>query len=358
VYNQPAMLSIHDNAGIDELRRRLRLEPDCLRRLRNAFYKRQADPAEACAELPADCRAEFVAAIAWQSLELQARHDSRLDGASKLLWRTAWGPFIETVILRIASGRTALCVSSQAGCAARCRFCATGHLGLVHDLSAAEILDQVVQANRLLRPEERTVRNVVFMGMGEPLHNEAAVYAAVEVLQAPSCFGLSPRHILISTVGIPAALVRCARRLPRVRLALSLHSARQEVRERLIPLARRHPLAELRAAAAEVTALQRQPLMIEYLLLEGVNDSAEDLAALLEFLRGLPAHVNLIPFNPIDDEPGLRATDAQRRLEFAAGLKGAGMPVTVRYSLGADIAAACGQLARRGPLTALPSPPF
>ena len=121
----------------------------------------------------------------------------------------------------------------------RCGFCATGRMGLAIDLTAAEILDQVIRANRILRPEKRFVRNVVFMGMGEPLHNEDAVCQAVEVLQSSRCFGLSPRHILVSTVGIPEAMVRCAHRLPRVRMALSLHSARQDQREKLIPLARR-----------------------------------------------------------------------------------------------------------------------
>ena len=341
------MVSIHDTAGIENVRRGLRLEPDCLRRLRNAFYKQHAHAADALGELPASCRAEFASSVAFESLELRERHDSQLDGASKLLFRTAAGRQIESVILRIATGRTTLCVSSQAGCAAHCRFCATGYMGSAQDLTVAEILDQVIQANRLLRPEQRSVRNVVFMGMGEPLHNEEAVVTAAEMLQSPQFFNLSSARIIVSTVGIPEGMVRLARRLPRIGLALSLHSARQEQREQLIPLARRYPLADIRAAAQEATVIQGQPLMIEYLLLEGVNDAPADLAALLAFVDGMPVHVNLIPYNPIADAPDLRPTGDEQRRAFAAALRAAGVPVTVRYSLGADIAAACGQLVRR-----------
>src|SRR5207253_913656 len=139
-------------------------------------------------------------------------HDSRLGGASKLVFRTVHGQLIEAVILRIGSGRTSLCISSQAGCAARCAFCATGHMGAAVQLTAAEILDQVVQANQLLRAEGRTIRNVAFMGMGEPLHNEAAVFEAIEVLISAALFGLSPGRVILSTVGILDGMVRCAER--------------------------------------------------------------------------------------------------------------------------------------------------
>jgi 23S rRNA (adenine2503-C2)-methyltransferase len=183
--------------------------------------------------------------------------------------------------------------------------------------------------------------------MGEPLHNEAEVHAALEVLLSPRRFGLSPARVLVSTVGIPDALVHCAERFPRVGLALSLHSARQGQRERLIPLARRYPLDLLRSALERVTALQQRPVMIEYLMLAGWNDTDQDLQALRDYLRGLPVHVNLIPFNAIDEAPGLCGTAPARRREFAAALAAAGFTVTVRYSLGADIAAACGQLVRR-----------
>ncbi len=341
------MDSIHDDVVLEQRRRRWRVEPYHVRQLRNSFYKKQRTAAEALQHLPETQRAGFSSELAFHALELQSRHDSRLDGASKLIFRTARGDLSESVILRIASGRTSLCVSSQVGCAARCVFCATGHMGFIQDLSRDEILDQVIQANLLLRPEGRGVRNVVFMGMGEPFHNEAEVYRALEVLLSPSGFDLSPARVLISTVGIPDAMVRCATRFPRLRMALSLHCARQERRQQLLPLARRYPLDALRMAMVEVTARQRQPLMVEYLLLDGLTDTAEDLTALSAYLRDLPVHINLIPFNPIDDAPEMCGTGEVKTRAFAAALTEAGFVVRVRHSLGADIAAACGQLVRR-----------
>jgi 23S rRNA (adenine2503-C2)-methyltransferase len=341
---------IHDHAALAQIRRRLRIEPGHLRRLRASFYKKQQTPDEAVCQLPEPQRTAFGAEVAFHALKLQGRHDSQVDGASKLLFRSLSegnsGQLIETVILRIASGRTSLCVSSQIGCAVRCRFCATGQMGMALNLSRAEIVDQVVQANRMLRAEGRTVRNVVFMGMGEPLLNEAEVYQALDVLLSPQCLDLSPAHVVVSTVGIADAMVRCAERFPRLRMALSLHSPRQEQRERLIPLARRYPLDVLRKAMEQVGSIQRHPLMIEYLLLDGWNDTDLDLHELIAYLRGLRVHINLIPYNSIAEAPGLIGTGAERRRQFSAALIAAGFTVTVRYSLGADIAAACGQLAR------------
>ncbi len=241
------MESIHNALAIAQLRGQWRLDPGHLRRLRNAFYKKQATAEQALSELPENCRAAFRDAVAFHALTLHSRHDSRLDGASKLIFRTQRGHLLESVILRIASGRTSLCISSQVGCAAHCAFCATGHMGLAVNLSCAEILDQVIQANQLLRPEGRSVRNVVFMGRGEPLHNETEVHEALKVLIAPEYFDLAESHVLLSTVGIPDALVRCAERFPRVGLALSLHTARQTERERLLPIARRYQLPALRS---------------------------------------------------------------------------------------------------------------
>ncbi len=341
------MTSIHDDDALESMRSQLRIDPDQIRRLRNAFYKKHRTAEESLDELPSDMRARVARKIGFHTLELHSRHDSQLDGASKLIFRTAAGQFIESVILRISSGRTTLCVSSQVGCAVRCGFCATGQMGVAVDLSRDEILDQIVQANQLLRPEARAIRNVVFMGMGEPFHNEAEVVRAIEGMLSARRFALSPAHVLVSTVGVPEAMVRFARRFPMVGLALSLHAARQQQRERIIPLARRFPLDVLRTAIVEVTALQSRPLMVEYLLLDGVNDADADLDALVEYLRGLPVHINLIPYNPIDAAPGFVGTLPARRKQFAASLTAAGFRVTVRYSLGADIAAACGQLVQR-----------
>ncbi len=335
------MTSIFDSPGMDELRRALRLDPQSIRRLRNDLLKRFFSDETALAKFPATDQ------VALHSLELYRKCDSEIDGATKLLFRTRGGMLIESVILRIATGRTTLCVSSQIGCAAACEFCATGKMGIAQNLSSDEILDQVLRAGQLLATEDRKLRNIVFMGMGEPFHNEEQLYATLERLTAPELFHHSPTKILVSTVGITDAMLRCARRFPHVNQALSLHSVRQDVRERLIPLAKKIPLDQLRQTLVEVNRLQGRTLMIEYLMLAGVNDSADDARELIAWLEGLNVHVNLIPYNPIDDAPQLIGTDKAGRDAFAAILKQSGLPTTIRYSLGNDIAAACGQLVKK-----------
>jgi 23S rRNA (adenine2503-C2)-methyltransferase len=339
--------SIHDPRAFEAWRRAQRLNPHALRDFINDLLKRGRTFDDARRRLSE----AGVAGVAIDELDVHAltiaeRHDSALDGATKLLFATRGRERIEAVILRYATGRTSLCVSSQVGCAAACGFCATGRMGLVRSLTAAEILDQVVQANQLLAAENVRVRNLVFMGMGEPFHNEDAVHAAIEALSDPRRFDYSSQRILVSTVGVPDAMVRFARRFPRTHLALSLHSAVQEKRETLIPLARRASVAALRETVAEVNALQRRPVMIEYVMLEDWNDGADDLEALAAWLVGLDVHVNLIPFNAIEGEGGLTGTAREARERFGAALKGRGFKVTLRYSLGRDIAAACGQLVR------------
>src|SRR5687768_1719468 len=238
-------LSIYDSAVIDRLRAELKFEPRRLRGLRTAFFKKFLGADEALAELPAEVRDEFARRVAFHPLTIAEAHDSQLDGATKLVLRTPAGFLIESVIMRTGTGRVSLCVSSQVGCAAACGFCATGQMGVAKSLSAAEILDQVVIANERMRTEGRPVRNIVFMGMGEPFHNEAAVYEAVAALVSPELFHYPPSRILVSTVGLPDAMIRFARRFPAVNLALSLHSVRQDVRERLIPLAAKYALDQL-----------------------------------------------------------------------------------------------------------------
>lgn len=337
---EPEKASIFDRDAIERLRRELRLDPQRVRGLRNSYLKRFESDDESLAGFPAPER------ISLDSLALHQRHDSAQDGASKLLFRTVEGLLTEAVILRVASGRSTVCVSSQVGCAAACRFCATGTMGIARGLRAAEILGQVVVAGRVLAGEGRRLRNVVFMGMGEPFHNEAHVTEAIAVLLDPTCFNLAPEKLMVSSVGVVDGLLRLAERFPRVRLALSLHSARQDVREQLVPLGKRYPLSELRRCVAELNALQPSPVMLEYLMLAGLTDTAEDLDALLAWSAGLNVHINLIPYNPIADAPDLVGTPANECRVFAQRLKAAGRKTTVRRSLGGDIEAACGQLVK------------
>ena len=341
------LISIHALPAIEGLRRQHKIDRYRLRQLRAAFCKKRLGAEAALAELPAESREAFRQEVEFHSLRLESRHDSQLDGATRLIFRTSAGLLLETVILRLTTGRTALCLSTQVGCAANCAFCATGKMGIARNLTAPEILDQLVQAGELLSAEGRQVRNLVFMGMGEPFHNEEQLYAAIDVLVDSTCFNLNPRRLMISTVGIPLAMIRCASRYPETRMALSLHSAREDVRRTIMPIARRHSLAELRDALRRVTTINQHVVMIEYLLLADVNDTPRDVEALVEYLRAIPVHVNLIPYNPIADAPHLLGSPRERREEFAAALKAAGLKVTTRYSLGSDIAAACGQLVRQ-----------
>jgi 23S rRNA (adenine2503-C2)-methyltransferase len=340
-------ISIYDSGAVDRLRAELKFEPRRLRALRTAYFKKFRGAEEAIAELPTDVREAFDGRVAFHRLSVADVHDSQRDGATKLVLRTEAGYLIEAVIMRTGTGRVSLCVSSQVGCAAACGFCATGQMGIAKNLSSAEILDQVVLAGERMNAEGRSVRNIVFMGMGEPFHNEEAVYEAVNALVAPELFHHTAGRILISTVGIPDAMVRCARRFPQVNLALSLHSVRQEVREEIIPLAAKYSLDELRAAVAKINQVQGNTVMIEYLMLAGVNDSLGDAHELAVWLTGLDVHVNLIPYNPIESAPHLRTTERPDRDAFADVLRAAGFTTTIRYSLGADIAAACGQLVQR-----------
>ena len=335
---QEITCSIFDSDALEVLRKRQRVDPHRIRLLQRAAFRKFESDAAIQRLVP------FDEPLRLHHLEFAQRCDSSIDGATKFLLRTANGMLIESVLLRIASGRTTLCVSSQVGCAAACDFCATGKMGVAHNLAAAEILDQVLLAGQLLRTESRLLRNIVFMGMGEPFHNEDQLFNALEQLTSPTYFDHPPSRILVSTVGVTEGMIRCAKRFPDVNLAVSLHSINQATREKLIPLARKHPLDELRSAIEEVN---HQQVMIEYLMLRDLNDSIDDARTLIEWLRGLDVHVNLIPFNAIEDAPHLVASDKATMADFSETLKSAGVKTTTRYSLGSDIAAACGQLVQQ-----------
>lgn len=341
------LIPLHDRAQIDTLRRELRIDPQALRQFRTRFFKKFLGTEVALEALPPLPREEFAQRVDFHPLRLESRHDSRIDGASKLVWLTRAGGRVESVILRADTGRTTLCLSSQVGCAAACDFCATGKMGFSAHLSAGEIVDQVIQAGEMLAQEGRTLRNIVFMGMGEPFHNESALYEAFDALFSGLQCNHSPSRVLVSSVGVVEGMLRCADRYPAVHQALSLHAVRQDLRESIIPLARKYPLPVLRQAVAELNRRQQDPVMLEYLMLRGVNDSLEDAAEFVRFADGLRVHANLIPYNPIAAAPHLEGSERETRDEFAAFLKKSGITTTIRYSMGADIEAACGQLVQQ-----------
>jgi 23S rRNA (adenine2503-C2)-methyltransferase len=269
----------------------------------------------------------------------------------KTLHRLSDGATVESVLMHYParSGRKArhtLCISSQAGCAVGCPFCATGELGFTRDLDTAEILDQVRAAIGRLRRREDGARltNIVFMGMGEPLLNLDRVLEAVDALNDPARLGLGARHITVSTSGVVPGIRRLTALGPQFTLAISLHAARDPLRDVLVPLNRRWPVAEVVAAARDHAIATRRRVSYEVTMIGGVNDTDADADALANLLQGDLAHVNLIPMNPVAHTPWT-ASPMPVIERFAARLQAAGIPVTIRRNRGQEIGAACGQLA-------------
>ena len=265
----------------------------------------------------------------------------------KALLRVGGAHVIEAVLMGYRD-RVTVCVSSQAGCAMGCTFCATGQMGLLNNLTAGEIAAQVVwarrEAVRLPASTPRRLGNAVFMGMGEPLANERHVFAAIAKLTDPSGFGMGARHVTLSTVGIVPGIARLAGAHPQAGLAVSFHAANDELRDQLVPPNTRYPLAELEAAIAGWRAATRRRPSIEWALIDHVNDTDEQAQLLAPIARRLGAHVNLIPLNPTPGYP-VRGSPPARIRRFVATLERAKVNVTVRDTRGRNIDAACGQLA-------------
>jgi 23S rRNA (adenine2503-C2)-methyltransferase len=306
------------------------------------IYHRRARDVAAMTDLPRTLRGELAAAFTLPRLDPE-RVSRSADGTRKLLFRLADGLAIESVLIP-EPRRLTLCISSQAGCAMGCTFCATARLGLQRHLVPHEIIGQVMAAERLLDIGE-SITNVVFMGMGEPLHNYDNVVAALEILSSPWGLAISARRITVSTVGLLPQMERLVRET-NVNLAVSLTATTESQRARLMPVDRKYTLVRLMALCRALPIAQRRRITFEYVMLAGVNDTPADAVRLIKLLHGIPAKVNLIPFNPF---PGAEfecspddVIEALRRRLLSAGVL-----ATVRRSRGRDIDAACGQLAAR-----------
>jgi 23S rRNA (adenine2503-C2)-methyltransferase len=294
------------------------------------------------------------------SLEVAFDQASAVDPFRKLVLRAADGNLFETVRIPLEkAGRFSVCVSSQVGCALACSFCATGRLGLRRNLETWEIVEQVRAVRRTLVAGQR-VHGVVFQGMGEPLANLDRVLEAIQVLSDPSAQAIDARNITVCTAGLPSGIRRLAKEAPRVRLGLSIGSARKEVRPSLMPIDRSHSLEEVLAAAAEHARVTGHSPMWAVTLLEGVNDTEADARALaalaLKFAEstgGVRPRISVIPYNALGvaDDPYRRTSD-DRENAFRALMREAGVGTHKRYSGGGDVAAACGQLASSVPLKA------
>jgi 23S rRNA (adenine2503-C2)-methyltransferase len=309
----------------------------------DGLYRQLAEPAE-LTSLPKALRARLDDA-APPALAPVAESTDATGDTVKWLFELDGGARVETVLMHYPD-RTTVCVSSQAGCAMGCGFCATGQAGFQRQLTTGEIVEQVVRAARRARDGGRRLGNVVFMGMGEPLANLDNVWPAVERLHAD--VGLSARHLTISTVGMVPGIRRLAASDLPVNLAVSLHAANDELRDELVPINRRYPLSVLMAACADHLRAKGRRLSFEWALIDGTNDRERDARELAELCRSLPlpAHVNLIPLNPT---PGYatRGTPREGVRRFRNQLDDLGVNATVRRNRGTDIDAACGQLAAR-----------
>jgi 23S rRNA (adenine2503-C2)-methyltransferase len=317
------------------------------RQIRAATLQRLVTSFDEMAELPAALRYRLADRFSISPAVCVVELDSADGTTRKTLLRLHDGELVETVLMRYPEtsrgrGRNTVCVSTQAGCAMNCSFCATGQQGFRRNLSSGEIVAQVLHFARRLRVQGDRVTNIVFMGMGEPLANYASTLKAVETLNAADGFGLGARHMTLSTVGLINGIRRLAREPYQVGLALSLHSPNDTLRRRLIPTARQ-PIRELLAACNDYASVSGRRYSVEYALIEGINDSpqlAHDLGLLI---AGLPCHVNVIPVNPTDNA-GTRRPSRGRVLAFQRALLQLGINCTVRVEMGVDIMAGCGQL--------------
>ncbi len=313
----------------------------------SGLYTRLGEP-DSWTDLPKALRAD-LAALLPPALTPVTESVSDKGDTVKFLWELAGGSRIETVLM-LYRDRATVCISSQAGCAMGCGFCATGQAGFTRHLSTGEIVEQVVRATERARATERRVSNLVFMGMGEPMANEAAVWSAVERIHGD--LGLSARHITISTVGIIPGIRKLATRPLPVNLAVSLHAANDTLRDELVPINRRYPIDDLVGACREYLGVRNRRISFEWAMIDGVNDrdsDAKELAAVCRRLRPA-AHVNLIPLNPTPGYP-TRGSSLKRVHEFRDELERLGANATVRQNRGTDIDAACGQLAAGQPVT-------
>jgi len=297
--------------------------------------------------LPAALRERLAGAFVDQPAVIERVHEGG-QNTQKLLFRLGDGERVEGVVMKYRHGNT-LCLSTQSGCRMGCVFCASGMFGLARDLTWQEMLGQVIAASAHLRAAGgplRTLTNLVLMGSGEPLENWTQVHEFLQRVSSPDTFGISPRNISVSTCGLPEGIADLTKSGLPVTLCWSMHAPTDELRKRLMPgAAARATVAQVVAALRHHAQVTRRRVIVEYTLVRGLNDGLEQAKQVVTALRGLMCHVNLIPCNPVPGRPYQPSTRAAAQA-FLAELEGAGMSVTLRRTLGDDVAAACGQLVR------------
>jgi len=310
------------------------------RQIATWLYAKGATDIGAMSDLPRDLRETLARQAEIGLPEIERRTPSQ-DGSQKLVLKLRDGSRIQSVLMP-DDDRLTLCVSTQVGCGFGCAFCFTGTMGLERNLTAGEIVGQVLVARRKLEAGAR-ITHIVYMGMGEPLANYAATIQSLRLLTDPKAFAFSPRRITVSTVGLVSGIERLAKENLKINLAISLHATSNQIRDRIMPVNKGFAIEELLEACRGFPVAFRQRITFEYVLLERVNDSAEDARRLVRLLKGIRAKINLIPFNDWEGS-GFQRPALQRILAFQSILLEEGIRTTVRWSKGEDIGAACGQL--------------
>lgn len=315
-----------------------------LKQIKQAFYVDLLEDWDAVSTLSKPLRSFLQEQHPWNELTLIHVQESTQGDTVKALFSCHDGKKIETVLMRHEDERNTVCVSSQVGCAMACSFCATGTMGLTRNLTSSEIVEQVIFFARWLKKKGERVSNVVLMGMGEPFHNYDAVMEALHILNDQEGFCLGARHMSISTCGIVPGILKLAEADLQVNLAISLHSALDAQRSRIMPVNKAYPLEKLMAAVRTYMQKTNRKVFFEYLLLQGINDREEDAQALARLLGPdyRLVHLNLIKYH---DTQAFQGTAKSQRLQFLDRLHELKIPATHRITFGEDIDAACGQLA-------------
>lgn len=314
-----------------------------LKQLHTAFYRDAVSSYGEINTLPKSVRDLLEQDVPFMRLSLTLSRTSADGGTIKVLFKRHDGQNLESVLMRHADGRNTVCVSCMVGCPVNCTFCATGKMGFRGNLSADEIIDQILYFKRLLKKEGKDVTNVVYMGMGEPMLNLSEIEKSIEILNSPEKIGLGIRHITVSTSGYIPQFKKFVANGYRGRVAISLHAPNQELREKLMPVAKVFSLPDLMAMLDEYVKLTNKRVSYEYIMIQDVNDQEEHAFDLANLLKGRLAHVNLIPYNPIANMPYARSSKLSIQ-KFSDILTANEIHHTLRVTMGDDIAAACGQL--------------
>jgi 23S rRNA (adenine2503-C2)-methyltransferase len=311
----------------------------------DAVYKQLKFNPELISNIPKPLRSRLDEFFNWKSLHPEINLSSSDGQTTKTLFRLVDDNAIETVLMRYQKRRT-LCISSQAGCALGCVFCATGQMGLIRNLTSGEIIQQVLEFERSLRENGDRLTNIVVMGMGEPLHNYTQTLVAIDRLNHPDGLKFGARRFTISTVGLIPQMLRLAKEKPQINLAVSLHAAVDDLRRTMLPINLKYPLSDLMDACREYISITHRRITFEWALINGVNDSTLQAQQLAKLINGMLCHVNIIPLNPTAGYQG-SATSSQKAQQFKEQLERSGIPCTIRVRRGIDIHAGCGQLATK-----------